>query len=218
MFTGIVNGTGIVKSISRAKKKYHDTLMSVYLGSYSRNLRTGDSVSIDGTCLTVTSLRNHTATFEIVGETIERTTFREIEKGDRVNVERSLKLKDRLEGHMVLGHVDGVGEIVEIIKSEEGVKMWIRITDSKMKKYIVPKGSVTVDGISLTVVDVSQNKFSIALVPHTILKTTLGSKIRGQHVNIEYDILSKYIDKLLFYHKQRNYPKISKTYNSTPMQ
>jgi len=197
MFTGIVKGTAIVKSILKPKALGLDTRMTVLLGEFSSGLKIGDSVSINGTCLTVTKLEKGSATFEIVKETIDRTTFDKVKEGDSVNVERSLMLKDRLEGHLVLGHIDGVGEIIEVKKSSKGTKLWIKAAQTKMKKHIVPKGSVTIDGISLTVVDVRKDKFSVALVPHTLQKTTIASKSKGDRVNIEYDILSKYVDSLL---------------------
>jgi len=197
MFTGIVKGTAIVKSISKLNAYGLDTRMTVFLGAFARGLKIGDSVSINGTCLTVASLIKGSATFELVKETIDRTTFGQVKKGDRVNVERSLMLKDRLEGHLVLGHVDGVGEIFEVKKSPKGIKIWIKIAETEMRKHIVPKGSVTIDGISLTVVEVREDKFSVAMVPHTLLKTTIASKAKGDHVNIEYDILSKYVGSLL---------------------
>ncbi len=196
MFTGIVKGTAIVKSILKPKALGLDTRMTVLLGEFSSGLKNGDSVSINGTCLTVTKLEKGSATFEIVKETIDRTTFDQVKKGDIVNVERSLMLKDRLEGHLVLGHIDGVGEIIEVKKSSRGTKLWIKAAQTKME-HIVPKGSVTIDGISLTVVDVRKDKFSVALVPHTLRKTTIAIKSKGDRVNIEYDILSKYVDSLL---------------------
>lgn len=196
MFTGIVKGTAIVKSILKPKALGLDTRMTVLLGEFSSGLKIGDSVSINGTCLTVTKLEKGSATFEIVKETIDRTTFDQVKEGDSVNVERSLMLKDRLEGHLVLGHIDGVGEIIEVKKASKGMKLWIKAARTKMK-HIVPKGSVTIDGISLTVVDVRKDKFSVALVPHTLHKTTIAIKSKGDRVNIEYDILSKYVDSLL---------------------
>lgn len=124
---------------------------------------------------------------------MDRTTLGSLKDGDSVNIERSLKISDRFEGHIVLGHVDGVGEISDVIKFRAEIKMWIRVKSKEMMKYLVPKGSVTVDGISLTVVDVGKYEFSVALVPHTVSKTTIGTKVRGDTVNLEFDILSKYI-------------------------
>ncbi len=198
MFTGIIDGTGTIKSITRSKRtRNSDRRIRLELGRVGRGLKIGDSVSVNGTCLTVIILKKSAAEFEIVKETMDRTTLGSLKDGDSVNIERSLKLSDRFEGHIVLGHVDGVGEISDVIKFPAEIKMWIRVKGKEMMKYLVPKGSVTVDGISLTVVDVGKYKFSVALVPHTVSKTTIGTKVRGDTVNLEFDILSKYIANLI---------------------
>jgi riboflavin synthase len=198
MFTGIIDGTGTIKSITGSKRTSNsDRRIRLELGRVGRGLKIGDSVSVNGTCLTVIILKKSAAEFEIVKETIDRTTLGSLKDGDSVNIERSLKLSDRFEGHIVLGHVDGVGEISDVIKFPVEIKMWIRVKGKEMMKYIVPKGSVTVDGISLTVVDVGKYEFSVALVPHTVSKTTIGTKVRGDTVNLEFDILSKYLANLI---------------------
>lgn len=198
MFTGIIEGTGIIKSVSGSRRpSSSDSRIRLEMGKVGRGLKIGDSVSVNGTCLTVVRLNKTVAEFEIVKETIDRTTFGFLKNGQVVNLERSLKLSDRFEGHIVLGHVDGIGEISDVIKLPAEIKMWVKVKGKGMMKYLVPKGSVTVDGISLTVVDVGKNKFSVALVPHTLSKTTLGNKARGDKVNVELDILSKYVANLL---------------------
>ena len=198
MFTGIIDGTGTIRSITRSKRtRNSDRRIRLELGRVGRGLKIGDSVSVNGTCLTVIILKKSAAEFEIVKETMDRTTLGSLKDGDSVNIERSLKLSDRFEGHIVLGHVDGVGEISDVIKFPAEIKMWIRVKGKEMMKYLVPKGSVTVDGISLTVVDVGKYEFSVALVPHTVSKTTIGTKVRGDTVNLEFDILSKYIANLI---------------------
>jgi riboflavin synthase len=198
MFTGIISGTGTIKSITVSKRTSNlDRRIRLELGRVGKGLKIGDSVSVNGTCLTVIVLKKTAAEFEIVKETMDRTTFGSFKDGDSVNIERSLKLSDRFEGHIVLGHVDGVGEISDVIKFPAEIKMWIRVKGKEMMKYLVPKGSVTVDGISLTVVDVGKYKFSVALVPHTVSKTTIGTKVRGDTVNLEFDILSKYLANLI---------------------
>jgi riboflavin synthase len=198
MFTGIISGTGTIKSITGSKRTSNsDRRIRLELGRVGRGLKIGDSVSVNGTCLTVIVLKKTAAEFEIVKETMDRTTLGSFKDGDSVNIERSLKLSDRFEGHIVLGHVDGVGEISDVIKFPAEIKMWIRVKGKEMMKYLVPKGSVTVDGISLTVVDVGKYKFSVALVPHTVSKTTIGTKVRGDTVNLEFDILSKYLANLI---------------------
>jgi riboflavin synthase len=198
MFTGIISGTGTIKSITGSKRTSNsDRRIRLELGRVGKGLKIGDSVSVNGTCLTVIVLKKTAAEFEIVKETMDRTTLGSFKDGDSVNIERSLKLSDRFEGHIVLGHVDGVGEISDVIKFPAEIKMWIRVKGKEMMKYLVPKGSVTVDGISLTVVDVGKYKFSVALVPHTVSKTTIGTKVRGDTVNLEFDILSKYLASLI---------------------
>ncbi len=194
MFTGIISGTGTIKSVSGSKRTSNsDSRIRLELGRVGRGLKIGDSVNVNGTCLTAVVLNKTAAEFEIVKETMDRTTFGSLKNGDSVNLERSLKLNDRFEGHIVLGHVDGIGEISDVVKLPAEIKMWIKVKGKGMMKYLVPKGSVTVDGISLTVVDVGKNKFSAALVPHTVSKTTIGTKVRGDTVNLEFDILSKYL-------------------------
>ena len=198
MFTGIISGTGTIKSITGSKRtSSSDRRIRLELGSVGKGLKIGDSVSVNGTCLTVIVLKKTAAEFEIVKETMDRTTLGSFKDGDSVNIERSLKLSDRLEGHIVLGHVDGIGEISDVIKYPAEIKMWIRVKGKELMKYLVPKGSVTVDGISLTVVDVGKYKFSVALVPHTVSKTTIGTKVSGDTVNLEFDILSKYLANLI---------------------
>jgi riboflavin synthase len=197
MFTGIIQGLGKVESIKTGRSGGKAATMTVSLGRLAKNLKTGDSVSINGACLTVVGLRNGRASFEMIGETMKKTALGALAAGDSVNIERSLRVGDSLDGHFVLGHVDCVGTIVEKTKQRNQTIIWIRVDDKKLMKYVVPKGSVAVDGVSLTVVDVRSDKFSVALVPHTLAVTTLGIKGRGGRVNVELDVLGKYAAKLL---------------------
>ena len=198
MFTGIVEGTGIVKSISRIKtaNRIADRRIEIDLGKLRRGVRVGDSVSVNGTCLTATSILKNIAIFEVVKETTKRTSLGLLKAGDPVNLERSLRINDRIEGHIVLGHIDGVGKIEDIEKIPSETKIWISV-NKQIAGLLVPKGSIAVDGISFTIVDVSNEVFSVALVPHTLAVTTFKSKKKGDKVNIEVDILSKYVAKLL---------------------
>lgn len=196
MFTGIIEGIGEVKSVSKFKDKNKaaSIRLSIYLGKIYNGLKIGNSISINGTCLTITRLyKRGTAEFEIVEETIKRSCLGLVRPGDKVNIERSLRLGGRLEGHIVLGHVDTTGTIKEIITSTAETKMWIKIENSEVLRSIVPKGSIAIDGVSLTVVDVKDDKVSIALIPHTLANTTLGLKSNGDRVNVEIDIIGKYI-------------------------
>jgi riboflavin synthase len=198
MFTGIVEGTGIVKSIVKIKdtNRTADNRIGIDLRKLSKGLQVGDSVNVNGTCLTATRILKSIAYFEAVKETMKRTSLGMLKVGDHVNLERSLKINDRIEGHIVLGHIDGVGKIEDIVKIPSETKIWIDVRKD-IAKFLVPKGSVALDGISFTIVDILKNKFSIALVPHTLAVTTFKNKQKGDMVNIEIDILSKYVARLL---------------------
>ncbi|HEX2557376.1 MAG TPA: riboflavin synthase, partial [Nitrososphaera sp.] len=197
MFTGIVEGTAKVRSVSKSKKRA-DTVMRVQLGTnLARGLKVGDSVCINGACLTIAKLSRGDAEFEMVAETIRRTNLGLVKPGDNVNIERSMRVGDRLEGHFVLGHVDGTGTIEEIIKLPAETKLWIKLDNKDLAKSVVPKGSIAVDGISLTLVDVEGDRVSISLIPHTLGMTTLGTRSKGDKVNIETDILGKYVSNNL---------------------
>jgi riboflavin synthase len=191
MFTGIVNGIGRVTSVSKSKSAA-EIIMRVRLGKFGRGIKRGDSVSINGTCLTATKLSKGEAEFEMVAETIRRTNLGQVKPGAMVNIERSLRVGDRLEGHFVLGHVDGTGIVEDIQKMSSETIIWIKL-DKWLAKSLVPKGSIAVDGVSLTLVRVEGDRVSVSLIPHTLKVTTLGMKLRGDHVNIETDILGKYV-------------------------
>jgi riboflavin synthase len=191
MFTGIVEGMGRVRSVSRSRRGA-DTALRVKLGRLARGLKKGDSVCINGACLTVTKLSKGEAEFEMVAETIRRTNLAGVKPGDEVNIERSMKVGDRLEGHFVLGHVDGTGTIEDIKKTPSETKIWIKL-DKRLARSLVSKGSIAVDGVSLTLVDVDGDRVSVSLIPHTLGMTTLGFRRRGDRVNIETDILGKYV-------------------------
>lgn len=191
MFTGIVEGMAKVKAISKSSKGA-ETIIRVKLGRLAEGLKVGNSVCINGACLTVTELSKSEAEFQVVAETIRRTNLGQIKVGDKVNIERSLRVGDRLEGHFVLGHVDGTGIIDDIIKLASETKFWIKL-DKNLEKSIVSKGSITVDGVSLTLVDVEEDRVSVSLIPYTLRETTLGIRSQGDKVNIETDILGKYV-------------------------
>jgi riboflavin synthase len=191
MFTGIVKGMARVISTSKSRSGA-ETIIRVRLGNLGRGLKKGDSVCINGACLTATKLSKGEAEFEMVSETIRRTNLGQTRPGEMVNVERSLRIGDRLEGHFVLGHVDGIGIIEDIEKASSETTIWVKL-DKELIKSVVPKGSIAVDGVSLTLVDVKDNRISVSLIPHTLRVTTLGMKHLGDHVNIETDIFGKYI-------------------------
>jgi riboflavin synthase len=191
MFTGIVTGMARVISTSKSRSGA-ETIIRVRLGKLGQGLKKGDSVCINGACLTATKLSKGEAEFEMVSETIRRTNLGQTRPGEMVNVERSLRIGDRLEGHFVLGHVDGIGIIEDIEKASSETTIWIKL-DKELIKSVVPKGSIAVDGVSLTLVGVKDNRVSVSLIPHTLKVTTLGMKHVADHVNIETDILGKYI-------------------------
>ena len=194
MFTGIVEGIGKVKKISKATKNRSSIQMIVDLGKHGKGLKTGQSVALNGVCLTVTKLSKTECTFEMIEETTKKTDLGNLKLGGIVNIERSLKVGDRLEGHFVLGHVDGVGIIKKIQKKPKEVIIWFEVPKN-LSKYVVKKGSIAIDGISLTVVELKNNLASVCIIPHTIQVTNFKTKNIGDKVNIETDILGKYILK-----------------------
>lgn len=194
MFTGIIEGIGKVKKISKITKNRSAIQMIVDLGKHGKGLKVGQSVALNGVCLTVTQLSKEGCTFEMIEETTKKTDLGNLKPGGIVNIERSLKAGDRLEGHFVLGHVDGVGIIKKIEKKPREVQIWFEIPKN-LTKYVVKKGSIAIDGISLTVVGIKNNLASVCLIPHTIDVTNFKTKKIGDKINIETDILGKYILK-----------------------
>jgi len=194
MFTGIVEGIGKIETISKNTKNRSAIQMTVNLGKYAKGLKIGQSVALNGVCLTATKLSKSNCVFEMIEETTRKTDLGNLKPGDIVNIERSLKTGDRLEGHFVLGHVDGVGIIKKIQNKPKEVQVWFEVP-KKLSKYVVKKGSIAVDGISLTVVDVKNNLASVCLIPHTMEITNFKTKNVGDKLNIETDILGKYILK-----------------------
>lgn len=191
MFTGIIEEIGIVKSV---KSK----VITIEANKIFDDLKLGDSVAVNGTCLTISNFSNKIFNADITTETLSRTNLGDLKSGFKVNLERALTLNGRLGGHIVSGHIDGVGIIKNISKSENDIILKIEVSANLMK-YIIEKGSVAVDGISLTVakVDSNKNNFSVAIIPHTLKETVLYYKKAGDKVNIENDIIGKYVEKLL---------------------
>lgn len=193
MFTGIVEGIGVIREIADSTRR-SATRITVDLGSHSDGLQTGQSVALNGVCLTAVNLSGTECVFEMIEETVAKTDLGNLKVGGVVNIERSLKVGDRLEGHFVLGHVDGVGIIQEINEKPDEVSISV-VVPKDLSRYIVQKGSVAIDGISLTVVDVRDNVVSVSLIPHTVDVTNFRTRKPGDRVNIETDILGKYIMK-----------------------
>jgi riboflavin synthase len=191
MFTGIIARMGTIKKIVPKKNLL---VFSIDLGPLAKKVRVGDSVSISGACLTVVAKKGRVASFDLMKETIERTALRFLSVGGRVNLELALQVGSRLGGHFVAGHVDEVAVIKHIVKEKNWVILCLSSTPA-IRKHLVPKGSVTVDGISLTIGKVGKNYFEVYLIPYTLKVTTLGLKKAGDCVNIETDILAKYLFK-----------------------
>ena len=203
MFTGIIQDLAKIDKIrvndlSRIKKTEFDrnsilyTEITINLKKFKK-LKIGDSIAVNGVCLTIAKLDKNRATFQIVDETIKRSCLSFLKKGDKVNVERSLRVGDRLEGHFVLGHVDCVGRITNVEKNVNDNRISIEIEDKGVLHLFAQKGSITIDGISLTIVKIIESKIEIALIPHTLENTTLGIKQTGDFVNVEADILARYL-------------------------
>ena len=194
MFTGIVEGIGTVNKISKITKNRSAIEMTIDLGKQVKGLKIGQSVALNGVCLTANKLSKSKCIFEMIEETTKKTDLGNLKVGGVVNIERSLKAGDRLEGHFVLGHVDGVGVIKKILKKPKEVQVYFEVPKN-LAKYVVKKGSIAIDGISLTVVDIKKTLASVSLIPHTLEITNFHTKKVGDKVNIETDILGKYILK-----------------------
>ena len=193
MFTGIVEELGKIRSI---QVKSQDATLEIQATDVLSDAKIGDSIAIDGACLTIRFLTSEAFTVDVSAETLRKTTLGERKVGDPVNLERSLRLSDRLGGHLVLGHVDEVATICGW--KDEGDASLMQVTiSSATKPYIAYKGSVTVDGVSLTVSNLHTDAFEVALIPHTKDVTTLGTKRTGAKVNLEVDIIARYLETLL---------------------
>lgn len=197
MFTGIIEEKGIISSVSRGRVS---ASLHIIADKVLEGLKTGDSINTNGVCLTVTSFDAVSFSVDVIAETMRLTNLKDLANGDAVNLERALKLSDRLGGHMVSGHIDGTGRIKATTQEENAT--WITITTTEaITRYIVAKGSVAIDGISLTVVTVSEREFQVSIIPHTGSETTLLDKKTGDTLNIECDISAKYIEKFLLHDK-----------------
>ncbi|HAJ27247.1 MAG TPA: riboflavin synthase [Syntrophus sp. (in: bacteria)] len=193
MFTGIIQAKG---TLSQLVRQGEEALLTVSTDLPLDDVKTGDSIAVNGACLTVTQKKTRGFTADVSAETLAKTNLGLLKTGDPVNLEKALRLTDFLGGHLVLGHVDGLGRIVEKTVRTKSVLFAFEVPDQLMK-YIVEKGSITVDGISLTVNRCVRNQFHVNMIPHTAQGTTLGLKRISEPVNIETDIIGKYIEKLM---------------------
>lgn len=193
MFTGIIEEVGRVKSLRRGSRSF---TLEVEASVVMDDTRVGDSIATNGVCLTVTSLTNLGFTADVMPETVSKTALGELSPGSPVNLERALSLQTRLGGHIVSGHIDGTGRIID--RRQDDTALWLTVEcDSSLMRYIVQKGSITVQGVSLTVARVDDRSFSVSLIPHTQAATTLHQAKVGDRVNLENDIIAKYVERLL---------------------
>lgn len=194
MFTGLVEEIGQIKAIERGAKSIR---LSISASKIMDDVKLGDSIATNGICLTVVSFDSAGFTADVMPETMSRTSFGALGTGSRVNLERAVRVGDRLGGHMVSGHVDGLGEVVGQEKDDNAI--WVSIAAPKsILKYVIEKGSIAIDGISLTVAYVDDKIFKVSIIPLTQDDTTLTSKKAGEKVNLECDMTAKYIEKFMF--------------------
>ncbi|KAF0091674.1 MAG: riboflavin synthase [Fusobacteria bacterium] len=193
MFTGLIEEIGIIENIVRSSKSGS---LKVGCNKVIEGVRLGDSISVNGICLTVIKFDNGSFTVDFMPETLRATNLGLLVRGSRVNLERALMVGDRLGGHIVSGHIDGTGKITELKERENATEVWID-ADNTLLKYIIKKGSIAIDGASLTVADLSRTGFMVSIIPHTSKETTLLDKKPGALVNLECDSLGKYIERLM---------------------
>jgi len=193
MFTGIVEGKG---KILKVEYRGEARRLTIEFPAYLTDVQLGDSISINGVCLTIVEKGAQAISFDLSEETTRRSSLDGLREGDPVNLERALRINDRLGGHFVTGHIDGVGVITERKKEREFVSLRVKVPDA-VSEYVVPKGSIAIDGISLTVNEYRNREILVTLIPYTLEKTTLMDKKAGDRVNLEADILGKYVGRLL---------------------
>ena len=206
MFTGIVEEIGSLKELSIGSGLGN---IEIECNKVLEETKIGDSIAVNGVCLTVNKINSNSFVADIMGETLDRTNLGRLKDGNKVNLERALKVSDRFGGHIVSGHVDGKGQILSIDNKEDGT--WFTISaDKEILKYIILKGSITIDGISLTVAYVDNEVFKVSIIPHTLKNTILAQKIHVSYVNLENDIMGKYIEKFMIFSKTESENEKSK--------
>lgn len=196
MFTGLIEEVGVLRSVSGGGEMM---VLSIGASLIMDDLKIGDSVAINGVCLTATSLGDRHFTVDVMPETYRNSTLKELKSGSRINLERAMAAGGRFGGHIVQGHVDGTGEIRSVKRNQNAVVFEVAPERRDLFKFIIPKGSITIDGISLTVVTAEAATFTVSIIPHTLGETVLNHKRPGDRVNLECDVLGKYVDHLLHY-------------------
>jgi len=199
MFTGIIEEIGIIKNV---KKNNKSSIITIQGKKIFEDINIGDSISVNGVCLTVTTFSNEIFTADVMNETLSRSSLSSLQNGSYVNLERAISASGRFGGHIVSGHIDGTGKIIKIKRDDNAI--WYTVTvEDNLIKYIVEKGSIAIDGISLTVANVNENSFSVSIIPHTSQETILSHRLVGDIVNIENDIIGKYVEKLITFEKNK---------------
>ena len=193
MFTGIIEGFGILR---RIQPNGEGKILTIETELDLSQSKIGDSIAVNGACLTAVTLERHSFSVDMAPETVSRTTFKKLQSGSRVNLERALRLSDRLDGHLVSGHIDGTGTIKSKQKKSNAVIVSIEVSP-QLASEMITKGSVAIDGISLTINRCSETDLEVSIIPHTAAITTIGFKDSGDEVNIETDMLGKYVRKFL---------------------
>jgi riboflavin synthase len=193
MFTGIVEEMGVIQGVVRGLQ---GTSLTVLAQSVMEDLVLGESVSLSGACMTVAACEKDRFRVDLSPETLKVTTLGHLKTGDPVNLERAMKLSSRLSGHLVTGHVDAIGTIRERVQDANAVHLTIEVPQPVLR-LCVPKGAITVDGVSLTINEITAHGCRVTIIPHTAKHTTLGIKVMGDRVNLESDVIGKYIDRLL---------------------
>ncbi|GIP32334.1 riboflavin synthase [Paenibacillus sp. J2TS4] len=201
MFTGLIEEIGTLRRISRQGQAM---ILTIEGKRVLEDVQLGDSIAVNGVCLTVVAFDGTTFTVDVVPETFRKSTLHRLAPGQPVNLERAMSIQSRFGGHIVQGHVDATAVITARDNEDNAVIFRIEPDDGAVLKYIVPKGSITVDGISLTVVEAEETYFTISIIPHTLAQTVLQSKKPGDPVNIECDVLSKYVERLLAFRDKPN--------------
>ncbi|MGN0271538.1 MAG: riboflavin synthase [Lachnospiraceae bacterium] len=198
MFTGIVEEMGTIAGIQKGAKS---AVLTIQAEKVFSDIHIGDSIALNGVCLTVTSFSGNTYTADVMNETLRRSSLGSLTIGSKVNLERAMAANGRFGGHIVSGHIDGTGTITKVEKDDNAI--WYTIAaEENLMKYIVEKGSIAIDGISLTVAKRSDMDFAISMIPHTAKETVLSQKKPGDIVNLENDIVGKYIEQLMHYEKK----------------
>lgn len=189
MFTGLITEIG---QVGRSANRGEGLRLAVYAPSTADSARVGDSIAVNGVCLSVVAKAGKVFEADVMSETIAKTNLRLLGPGSRVNLERALRADQHLEGHLVQGHIDGVGRVIRVNRRENSMVIWIK-APAAVRTYLARKGSIAVDGVSLTIADIEQGTFSISLIPHTRQVTNLGDRRAGDLVNLEADVIAKYL-------------------------